>query len=117
MVKGTAARELNAIFIRDWYHTASKLLLEPIYTDYHPIKNKHSACQVIADGPDTEIELIKDTFFKMITLAKKRIWLTTPYLIPNSELIMALRVAAMSGIDVRILVPGKQAKNPPDEAS
>ncbi len=110
MVEGNAARELNTIFIRDWYHTTSKLLLEPMYTEYHPIKNKHSGVQVVADGPDTEIELIKDAFFKMITLAKKRIWLTTPYLIPNSELIIALRIAAASGIDVRILVPGKHDK-------
>lgn len=111
MVEGAAAREMNSIFIKDWYHTTNELLLDPIYTEIHPIKNKNSAMQVIADGPDTRTELIKDTFFKMITLAKKRIWLTTPYLIPNSELIIALRVAAMSGIDVRILVPGKHDKN------
>lgn len=110
MIEGNAARELNAIFIKDWYHTTSELLLESEYTEYHPIKNKHSAYQILADGPDTKIELIKDCFFKMIMLAKKRVWLTTPYLIPNSELIMALRVAAMSGIDVRILVPGKHDK-------
>lgn len=110
MVEGIAAREMNTIFIKDWYHTTSKLLLEPMYTEYYPVKNKHSAMQVIADGPDLQTELIKDSFFKMITLAKKRIWLTTPYLIPNSELIMALRVASMSGIDVRILVPGKHDK-------
>ena len=110
MVEGTAAREMNSIFILDWYHTTNEVLLEPMYTESHPIKNKHYGMQVIADGPDTKTELIKDSFFKMITLAKKRIWLVTPYLIPNSELIIALRVAAMSGVDVRILVPGKNDK-------
>lgn len=110
MVEGIAAREMNCIFIKDWYHTTGKLLLDPVYTEYHPVKNKGSAYQIVADGPDTQTELIKDSFFKMITLAKKRIWLATPYLIPNSELIMALRIAAMSGIDVRILVPGKHDK-------
>lgn len=110
VLEGVAAKEMNTIFIRDWYHTTNEVLLDPMYTKSYPLKNKTSAYQVIADGPDTKTELIKDTFFKMITMAKKRIWITTPYLIPNSELIMALRVASMSGIDVRILVPGKHDK-------
>lgn len=110
VIKGEAVSELNSIFIKDWYHTTNELLLEPSYIECHPIKNKESGYQILADGPDTKVELIKDTFFKMITLAKKRIWLTTPYLIPNSELIIALRIAAMSGVDVRILVPGKPDK-------
>ncbi len=110
LLEGNAAREMNSIFIRDWYHTTNELLLEPMYKEYHPVNNKNSAVQVVADGPDNELEIIRDGFFKMITLAKKRIWLTTPYLIPNSELITALRVASMSGVDVRILVPGKHDK-------
>ncbi len=109
-IYGTAVRELNSIFIRDWYHTTNELLLDPMYTEYHPVKNKHGAIQVLSDGPDNEVELIKDSFFKMITLAKKRIWIATPYLIPNSELIVALQVAAKSGVDVKILVPGKHDK-------
>ncbi len=110
VIYGTAVRELNSIFIRDWYHTTNELLLDPMYTEYHPVKNKSGAVQVLSDGPDNGIELIKDSFFKMIMLAKKRIWLATPYLIPNSELIVALQVAAQSGVDVKILVPGKHDK-------
>lgn len=53
---------------------------------------------------------MKNIFFAMITSAKKSVWLATPYFIPDEDILTALRVAAMSGIDVRILFPAKPDK-------
>ncbi|MNZ77171.1 putative cardiolipin synthase YwiE [compost metagenome] len=53
----------------------------------------------------------------MITSAKKSVWLATPYFIPDEDILTALRVAAMSGIDVRILFPAKPDKRLPFFAS
>ncbi|MGY3765928.1 cardiolipin synthase [Vagococcus vulneris] len=63
--------------------------------------------QLIASGPDENKQQIKLTFIKLINSAKKRVWIQTPYLIPDDSVIDALKIAKRSGIDVRIMVPDK----------
>ncbi|MDL2272275.1 cardiolipin synthase [Desulfovibrio sp. OttesenSCG-928-I05] len=63
--------------------------------------------QIAASGPDTAWDTIQKAFFSMITRATKRVWITTPYMIPGDTLLNALCMAALSGVDVRVLLPGK----------
>jgi cardiolipin synthase len=106
LISGSAVRDLNMIFVKDWYHTTNELLIEKKYLTDYKIENEKSAIQIVSDGPDSDLGIMRGTFFKMINRATKRIWITTPYLILDNELISALKVAALSGIDVRIIVPG-----------
>lgn len=63
--------------------------------------------QIVSSGPDSEWQQIKNGYVQMIHSAKEYIYLQTPYFIPDDTLLDALRIAALSGIDVRIMVPNK----------
>jgi len=63
--------------------------------------------QVVSSGPDTEWQHIKNGYVKMIVTAKKYIYLQTPYFIPDDTLLDTLKIAALSGVDVRIMIPDK----------
>ncbi|WAC02068.1 phospholipase D-like domain-containing protein [Lacinutrix neustonica] len=56
---------------------------------------------------DTDWANIMDVMFSAITTADDYIYITTPYFIPNDEIIMALQIASKSGLDVRLLIPDK----------
>ncbi len=60
---------------------------------------------MIAGGPDNEYSVIKNIFFSMITSAKESVWIASPYFIPDDEIFQAIKVAALSGIDVRLIIP------------
>ncbi|SBW08857.1 Cardiolipin synthase [uncultured delta proteobacterium] len=63
--------------------------------------------QIIASGPDTPWDTIQKAYFSIITRARERLWMTTPYVVPGGALLEALCMASLSGVDVRLLVPGK----------
>ncbi len=63
--------------------------------------------QLVSSGPDSEWEQIKNGYIKMIMMAKESVYIQTPYFIPDQTLLDALRIAALSGIDVRVMIPNK----------
>ena len=63
--------------------------------------------QIVSAGPDSIWPNIKDGMLKMISLAKKTIYIETPYFIPDDSVLESLRVASLSGIDIKILLPYK----------
>ncbi|MFB0971635.1 MAG: cardiolipin synthase [Tissierellia bacterium] len=65
------------------------------------------AMNIVTSGPDHELEQIRDGYSRMISMAKNRIYIQTPYFIPDDGLFKDLRMAAYSGVDVRIMVPKK----------
>ncbi|HET7657814.1 MAG TPA: cardiolipin synthase [Bacillales bacterium] len=112
-VEGEAVRSLQLFFFQDWFYMTGKSLLLPEYLSPEPIRaNKENpgGVQMVASGPDGEWEAIKSLFFSMIVAAKKSIWIASPYFIPDADILSALRIAALSGIDVRILVPNRPDK-------
>lgn len=108
-IEGSALHPLQTRFILDWNQASSeKHQIE--YSDrYFPaIPRKGSVgMQIVSSGPDAEWEHIKDGYLKMIFLAKKYIYIQTPYFIPDISFLDALRIACLSGIDVRIMIPNK----------
>lgn len=104
MVKGGAATMLQIVFMADWYFMSKEILHGPQY--FPPIKEGHGKLvQVVASGPDSDWESIGQAYFSAIASAREKVYLTTPYLIPTPEILNALKVAAMGGVDVRILLP------------
>ncbi|MCS5421222.1 MULTISPECIES: cardiolipin synthase [Psychrilyobacter] len=67
----------------------------------------HSDLQIVSSGPDYEEPFIKNGIFKMITGAKKNIYIQTPYFIPDETILNALEIAVMGGIEVNIMIPSK----------
>ncbi|MDD6431632.1 MAG: cardiolipin synthase [Lactobacillaceae bacterium] len=110
-VVGGGVYGLQRRFIGDWNASVSRSS-EKInhYRQYFPeIKVQHgsTALQVVSSGPESELEKIKLGYLRLINTAQDHIWIQTPYLIPDDSVLDALRVAAHSGIDVRIMIPCK----------
>lgn len=110
-LKGEAVRSLQLIFLRDWFYMTGKSLLKQSYlsTELSDVKSD-GGVQLIAGGPDGRWEVIKNVFFSMIVSAKHSIWIASPYFIPDEDILTALKVAALSGLDVRLLVPSRPDK-------
>ncbi|RSK26486.1 cardiolipin synthase [Bacillus sp. HMF5848] len=109
-IRGEAVRSLQLIFLQDWYYMTGHSYLLPSYLTATPVETSGGGVQLIAGGPDNEWEIIKNLFFSMIVSARKSIWIATPYFIPDDDIATALKVAALSGIDVRIIVPERPDK-------
>lgn len=111
-VRGEAVRTLQLIFLRDWYYVTKEAVLKPKYLSPILVEQKadNGGVQMIASGPDTRWEVIKKLFFSMITSAKKSIWIASPYFIPDEDILSAIKIAALSGVDVRLLVPSRPDK-------
>ncbi len=61
--------------------------------------------QLVCDGPDQKTDHMRAAYIKLIMTAKKSIWIQSPYFIPDSEFLHVLKIAAHSGIDVKIMIP------------
>lgn len=110
MLKGEAVRSLQLIFLQDWYYMTNSSFLTSEYLSPMLEENKHGGVQLIAGGPDNELSAIKNIFFAMITSAKESVWIASPYFIPDEDIFSALKIAALSGIDVRLLIPKRPDK-------
>lgn len=107
---GTASFTLQEVFIRDWnasvLNEEDALEYEDRYFVVPPIEQAGNvSMQVVADGPETEEQVLKGGFTKMLLAAEKRVWLQTPYLIPDDAMINSFLVAVRSGVDVRVMIP------------
>jgi cardiolipin synthase len=103
-VRGPAVASIQFVFIEDWYW-ATQRLPEVGPTTRCP-DDMH--CLVLSSGPADKQETCSLFFVEAINAAHKRIWITTPYLIPDEAVFSALRLAVMRGVDVRILIPSRR---------
>jgi len=110
MLKGEAVRTLQLIFLQDWYYMTNHSFLTAEYLSPQFDHKSHGGVQLIAGGPDNEWSVIKNIFFSMIASAKKSVWIASPYFIPDEDIFSAIKVAALSGVDVRLLVPNRPDK-------
>ncbi len=107
-IVGSGVFELQERFIRDWNATDAEHRIVPNNEMFPVIKVKgNTSLQIVSSGPDSDAQQIKLGYIKMITTAQHRLWIQSPYLIPDDSVLDAIRIAAMSGVDVRIIVPDK----------
>lgn len=107
-IEGSALHPIQTRFILDWNQASANQ--DIVYNDrYFPIipQKGSVSMQIVSSGPDSEWEQIKDGYLKMIFRAKKYIYIQSPYFIPDVSFIDALRIACLSGVDVRIMIPNK----------
>ncbi len=105
-VTGPAAKKLQMVFADDWYFATEEKLLDARYYP-KPTRPQRVLVQAMPDGPDSYEDPIQMTIDAMLHWAKKRVWLTAGYFVPNEPLLTALKVAAARGVDVRLLVSEK----------
>ncbi|CAG4892218.1 putative cardiolipin synthase YwiE [Paraburkholderia saeva] len=111
-VRGPAVASIQFVFVEDWYWATQQLpefdapafgtasTADPASEGMH--------CIVIPSGPADRRETCSLFFVEAINAAHERIWITTPYLVPDEAVFAALRLAAMRGVDVRILIPSRR---------
>ena len=105
-VKGEAVNELNKRFILDWDYAAHENMGNMSMYFPTPEIAGNVGMQIISSGPDHMEEYIKNSYMKIINNAKNYVYIQTPYLVPDSSMLEALKISALSGVDVRIIVPG-----------
>ncbi|MBW7454615.1 cardiolipin synthase [Paenibacillus sepulcri] len=105
---GNSVQQMQSQFLLDW-----NLASPYIVTGSEPGMFKEAeACgtvgiQIVSSGPNQTLEQIKNAYIKMINSARKSIYIQTPYFIPDESLLDALKMAVLSGIDVRMMIPSK----------
>ena len=104
-VVGEAVAALDRVFISDWDFVSGEEL-PPEGSQEHVIKTGNRCLvQVASSGPDTDWATIMQVYFSAIATAKSSIYLTSPYFSPDESLLTALKTAALSGVDVRMIFP------------
>jgi len=104
-LEGESIVTLQVQFLTNWQFVSESKI--KIIKEYFPNKSckDNIAVQIAASGPDTDWANIMDVMCSAIASADDYIYITTPYFIPNQEIIMVLQIASRSGIDVRLLIP------------
>ncbi|GAA3403068.1 cardiolipin synthase [Paenibacillus hodogayensis] len=104
-IEGGSVYYMQHTFAADWAFASGKTLIDP---KYFPEQEQvgDETVQLIASGPDAPWDAVLEVFFGAMAVARNRIYITTPYFIPDSSIAMALKTAAVSGVDVRIILPG-----------
>jgi cardiolipin synthase len=117
LIEGESVLLLQRIFATDWnYVTNNKIAENPQYfpqytkegtqkSQEHTGKSNTALVQVVPSGPDMKSDVVNLLYKEMILSAKKKIWLATPYFIPDQTIMDALIEARNKGIEVSIIVP------------
>lgn len=107
-IVGNSVFNLQTIFLADWNFCANQKIRYS--SNYFPEKSEaehygNHLVQIVSSGPDSKYPKIKYTLIQAILSAEKEICITTPYFIPDKSFLEAINIAALSGIEVKLLVP------------
>ena len=103
-IEGKAVYGLQTSFLVDWYATDHSLITSSRY--FPKMKEKgHSLIQIVTSDPVGEWKDIMQGLLLMIASSCKYIYIQTPYLLPTESILVALKTAALAGVDVRIMIP------------
>ncbi|CAI6039938.1 cardiolipin synthase [Cohnella sp. JJ-181] len=107
-IMGSAVHGIQTRFILDWNQAARKhdITYAPELFPEEPAAGQ-VGMQIVASGPNSKLEHIKQGYIKMIASAKHSIYLQSPYFIPDPSMLEALRIAVLSGVHVHIMIPDK----------
>ena len=104
---GESVFTLQTQFLTNWNFVAdTSLTLNRSFFPQNKVKTI-TPVQIAASGPDTDWANIMEAIFFAIVTAEDYVYITTPYFIPNDQIITAMQVASKSGVDVKLLIPDK----------
>lgn len=107
---GSAVHELQMRFLLDWRYAAVAIeqidSIEDYFYDYTEDPG-NIGMQIISSGPDSKWHSIHYGYLKIINSAVDHIYIETPYFIPDEAILKAMKIASLSGVDIRIIIPGK----------
>lgn len=106
-ITGSAISSLQWRFFSDWRFATGNEVTQ--CGTYLPEEGNtgSTGIQIVSSGPDSKWPSVKDGYLRMISIAKEKIYIETPYFIPDDSIFEALRIAGLSGLDVRVMIPCK----------
>ncbi|SDE44880.1 cardiolipin synthase [Pricia antarctica] len=104
-IQGPAVDELNQVFLVDWQLVSGQEIRPSRKTA--SFVGGESTVQIVSSGPDDDFPAIEQVYFSIINSAERYLYITNPYIIPGQSILTALETAALSGVDVRLLISEK----------
>lgn len=105
-VEGDSVSVLQAIFVTSWLNTTKEDLMSKENFSLQNNIDNHMPVQITTSGPDSQWESIQQLYMCLISSAEKSIRIQSPYFIPDTTIYSMLKTAALSGIDVKIMMTG-----------
>ena len=102
-ITGDLTYQLKELFISDWNFVKGDVSKKK--PDEFSLSSEPTWCRVITDGPGENIGHLSTVIFSAINAATKSIVIMTPYFLPNKEILRALQVAALRGVDISVVLP------------
>jgi cardiolipin synthase len=104
-IEGTVAQHIQLSFIKDWYWATGQIV--PVSTEIVAAETADQAVAIVNTGPADETPACSILFSSLVSSASSRLWITSPYFVPDDAMVRALQAAALRGVDVRIILPDK----------
>ena len=104
-LSGPVVQMVQATFIEDWYWAARKFPT----VNWDPQNSTTNSLKMISlpTGPSDTLETCALFYLAAINSAKERIWISSPYFVPDEQIMSALTLAVLRGVDVRVMIPAK----------
>ncbi|AZU64340.1 cardiolipin synthase [Neobacillus mesonae] len=107
-ITGDAVTHIQGRFVLDWKQATKQEIIDyEAYSISEERKNGSSAIQIISSGPNSMTEHLKNMYLKLIMSAQRSVYIQTPYFVPDSSFMDVCKMALLSGVDVRIMIPNK----------
>jgi len=105
---GSSVSFLQERFLMDWMSVSNREMPPDALQSFFPapVQQGNVGMQIVSSGPDTATMSIKSGLLEMLYTARKNVYIQTPYFVPDESIMDALRIAASSGVDVRLMLPG-----------
>jgi len=114
MMKGCSVTSLQAIYLTDWFFVSGQNILSDYLTacreeQFNRVNETATVLpvQIVSSGPDSDWESIMQVYFAGIANATRCVHISSPYLVLNESLLMALKTASLSGVEIKIILPAK----------
>ena len=101
-ITGAAVQCLQSVFLGDWYWVTRTIP----QVDWHVVTRGNQTTLILPTSPADELDNCNLFWLSLIERSQTRLWIASPYFVPNTSVLNALKLAALRGVDVRIILPG-----------
>ena len=101
-IHGPIIEDLVSLFYEDWQYSGGAPM-----TRFETTKsaNGTASCRLISDGPDETLDSLTLLIIGILSSARRRVWIMSPYFLPDQKMMGSLQAAALSGIDIQVMIP------------
>lgn len=104
-ITGAAVYGLQRAFLVDWFFVSRELITDHVYYPVSKVAENDSLIQIVTSSPTSLWPEIEQGYVRVLASAKQYVYMETPYFLPTDPILFAMRTAALSGVDVRLMIP------------